>query len=153
MERQSSTEQRIQIKPLTRFNWEQAIQLQLHDYQEDYLPSILFSIAQSKFENLFPYGIFEGERMVGFLMYGEFDAICWISRFMIEKDSQEQGIGKTALRQLLNLLRNQPKCKEIRTSFSRKNALAEYFFRSQGFEAIGDGMDKEIVMRYRDGRG
>ena len=87
--------------------------------------------------------------MVGFLMYGEFDAICWISRFMIDKRFQEQGIGKTALRQLLDLLRSQPRCREIRTSFSRKNALAEYFFRAQGFEPIGDGLDKEIVMRYR----
>jgi ribosomal protein S18 acetylase RimI-like enzyme len=68
---------------------------------------------------------------------------------MVDKDHQEQGIGKIALRQLLDLLRNQPKCKEIRTSFSRKNALAEYFFRSQGFEPIGDGVDKEIVMRFR----
>jgi diamine N-acetyltransferase len=152
MERPSSTDQKIQIKPLTRFNWEQATQLELHDYQEDFLPSVLFSIAQSKFENLFPYGIFEGEKLVGFLMYGEFDAICWISRFMIDKHHQESGIGKTALRQLLDILRNQPKCKEIRTSFSRKNALAQYFFQSQGFEQIGDGLDKEIVMRYKSSR-
>ncbi|MFN8393498.1 MAG: GNAT family N-acetyltransferase [Bacteroidia bacterium] len=149
MENASSADQKVSIKPLNRFNWEQATQLQLHDYQEDFLPSVLFSLAQSKFENLFPYGIFEGEQMVGFLMYGEFDAICWVSRFMIDKRYQEQGIGKTALRHLLDLLRNSPKCKEIRTSFSRKNALAEYFFRSQGFEPMGDGIDKEIVMRFR----
>lgn len=149
MESPFSTEHRVQIRPLTRFNWEEATRLQLHDYQEDFLPSILFSLAQSKFEHLFPYGIFEGERMVGFLMYGEFDAICWISRFMIDKHHQEQGVGKMALRQLLDLLRSQPKCKEIRTSFSRKNALAEYFFRSQGFEPMGDALEKEIVMRWR----
>lgn len=149
MENGSSADQKVSIKPLTRFNWEQATQLQLHDYQEDFLPSVLFSLAQSKFENLFPYGIFEGEQMVGFLMYGEFDAICWISRFMIDKRYQEQGIGKTALRHLMDILRGLPKCKEIRTSFSRKNALAEYFFRSQGFEPMGEGIDKEIVMRYR----
>ncbi|MEY3443697.1 MAG: hypothetical protein RLZZ519_1978, partial [Bacteroidota bacterium] len=65
MERPSSTDPTVQIKPLTRFNWEQATSLQLHDYQEDFLPSVLFSIAQSKFENLFPYGIFEGEELVG----------------------------------------------------------------------------------------
>ena len=144
-----STDQKVQIKPLTRFNWEQATRLELFDYQEDFLPSVLFSIAQSKFENLYPYGIFEGDHLVGFLMYGEFDAICWISRIMIDKNHQEQGIGKAALRQLLDLLRNQPKCKEIRTSFARQNALAEYFFRTSGFEPIGDGLDKEIVMRYR----
>jgi diamine N-acetyltransferase len=149
MEKTSSNDYKVTIKPLTRFTWDQATRLRLHDYQEEFIPPVLHSIAQSKFENLFPYGIFEGEAMVGFLMYGEFDAVCWISRIMVDKDSQEQGIGKAALRQMLELLRKQRRCKEVRTSFSRKNALAEYFFRSQGFEVIGEGMDNEIVMRHR----
>jgi diamine N-acetyltransferase len=148
MENPSSTDRRVQLKPLTRFTWEKATQLKLHDYQEDFMPSVLFSIAQSKFENLFPFGIFEGEEMVGFIMYGEFDGICWISRIMIDMAHQERGIGRLALLQMLDNLRSQPRCKEIRTSFDRKNALAEYFFKSVGFEQIGEGLDKEIVMRW-----
>jgi diamine N-acetyltransferase len=149
MEKQSSTDLRVQIKPLTRFTWEKATALQLHDYQEGFMPSVMYSIAQSKFENLFPYGIFEGDELVGFLMYGEFDGICWVSRIMVDKQHQEQGIGKIALRLLLDILRSHPKCREIRTSFVRQNALAEYFFRSAGFETIGEGAGNEIVMRYR----
>jgi diamine N-acetyltransferase len=151
MENPSSTERRVRVKPLTRFNWELATKLQLHDYQEEFLPSVLFSLAQSKFENLFPYGIFEEEDLVGFLMYGEFDGICWISRILVDKDFQERGIGRKALVQMLDLLRSQPRCKEIRTSFARQNALAEYFFKSAGFEQIGEGLDKEIVMRWAKG--
>jgi diamine N-acetyltransferase len=149
MEKQSSNDLRVTIKPLTRFSWEKATTLQLHEYQEDFMPSVLFSIAQSKFENLFPYGIFQGEELVGFLMYGEFDGVCWVSRIMVDKHHQEQGIGKTALRQLLDILRSHPKCREIRTSFARQNALAEYFFRSAGFEMIGEGVGNEMVMRFR----
>ncbi len=148
MENPSSTDRKVHIKALTRFTWERATQLQLHDYQEDFLPPVLFSLAQSKFENLFPFGIYEGDEMVGFLMYGEFDSVCWISRFMIDKEHQEKGIGRLALIQLLDLLRSQPKCKEIRTSFARQNALAEYFFRSAKFIPMGDAGDKEIVMRW-----
>ena len=149
MENQSSTEKGIQISPLTRFNWEKATELQLQDYQKDFLPSVMYSLAQSKFENLHPLGIFENDTLVGFLMYGEFDGRCWINRVMIDKDFQEQGIGKAALRQLLDLLRRNPKCREIRTSFARQNALAEYFFRSAGFELLDDGLVDEIVMVYR----
>ena len=109
----------------------------------------MYSLAQSKFENLHPLGIFENDTLVGFLMYGEFDGRCWINRVMIDKDFQEQGIGKAALRQLLDLLRRNPKCREIRTSFARQNALAEYFFRSAGFELLDDGLVDEIVMVYR----
>jgi diamine N-acetyltransferase len=150
MENPSSTERRLQIKPLTRFTWERATQLELHAYQEDFLPSVLHSLAQSKFENLFPYGIFEGEEMVGFLMYGEFDGVCWINRVMIDKAHQERGLGRLAVLQLMDLLRSLPRCKEIRTSFSRQNALAEYFFKSIGFEPINDAVDKEIVMRWKE---
>ena len=148
MENPSSSNARLQIKPLLRLNWEDATRLQLHDYQEDFLPSVLHSLAQSKFENLFSYGIFEGEEMVGFLMYGEFDGICWINRLMIDKAHQERGLGRLAVLQLLDMLRKHPRCQEIRTSFSRKNALAEYFFKSVGFTPIGEGMDTEIVMRW-----
>lgn len=67
---------------------------------------------------------------------------------MIDKAHQEKGIGRLALLQLLDILHSQPKCREIRTSFARQNALAEYFFRSARFEPIGEGLDKEIVMRW-----
>jgi diamine N-acetyltransferase len=149
MENPSSSEHSVRLKPLTRFTWEKATQLSLHDYQEDFLPSVLYSLAQSKFENLFPFGIFDYDELVGFTMYGEFDGVCWISRIMVDKAHQEQGIGRTAVTQMLDMLRSQPRCKEIRTSFARQNALAEYFFKSVGFEAMGEGIDKEIVMRYK----
>lgn len=145
----STTNGGVHLAPLTRFNWEQASQLELHDYQVDFLPSVLYSLAQSKFENLFPLGIFEGEALVGFAMYGEFDGRCWINRIMVDKAHQEKGIGAAALRQLLDLLRTKSRCREIRTSFSRQNAIAEYFFRSNGFEPVADGLDEEIVMRYK----
>jgi diamine N-acetyltransferase len=149
MENQSSTDKGIHISALTRFTWEKAASLELEDYQQDFMPSVLYSLAQSKFENLFPYGIFEGDKLVGFLMYGEFSGRCWINRIMVDKRFQQQGVGSTALRHLIDLLRGHPKCQEIRTSFSRKNALAEYFFRSAGFEVLNDGLPDEIVMVYR----
>ena len=148
MENPSSTDRKVVVKPLNRFTWEKATHLELHDYQEDFLPSVLYSLAQSKFENLFPYGIFDGDALVGFLMYGEFDGVCWISRIMVDKAHQTKGIGRKALSQILEVLRSQPRCKEIRTSFARQNALAEYFFKSAGFEQIAEGLDKEIVMRW-----
>jgi diamine N-acetyltransferase len=141
-------QEQVSIRPLTRFNWEQALTLELHDYQDGFLPPVLHSIAQSKFENLFPYGIFVGDHMAGFVMYGEFSGVCWVSRIMVDKAYQQRGIGTIALQHLLDLLKVHPKCREIRTSFGRDNALAEYFFRKAKFALIGDGLDNEIVMRY-----
>lgn len=148
MENPSSTEQKVTISPLTRFNWEQVLELELHDYQEDFLPSNLYSLAQSRFEDLEPFGIFLDGKMVGFLMYGEFSGVCWINRVMIDRDYQEKGIGYKAVELLLGKLARHPKCGEIRTSFARQNALAEYFFGKLGFQKISDGLDGEIVMRW-----
>jgi len=142
-------EKKITVRPLNRFNWEAATQLELHEYQSDFMPPILHSIAQSKFEDLEPMGIFAGDDLVGFAMYGNFSGICWINRIMLDKTHQEKGYGKKALQLILDKIKTRPNCQEIRTSFVRANALAEYFFGSMGFQRIADGLDGEIVMRWR----
>lgn len=141
-------EPQVTLRPLTRYNWETAVGLKLHDYQEDFLPPVLHTIAQSKFEEVHLFGIFEADLMVGFLAYGEFGGICWINRVLVDKHYQQMGIGKLALRLLLEKLKKNPVCQEIRTSFTKQNAIAEYFFRSEGFQRIADGLDDEIVMTY-----
>lgn len=145
----SHTDLKVTISPLTRFNWEETLDLELHDYQEDFLPPVLHSLAQSRFENLNPFGIFLDGKMVGYAMYGLFSGIGWVSRIMVDKHFQEHGIGKKALLLLIEHLKNHPQCREIRTSFSRQNALAEYFFGAAGFRRINQELEDEIVMRYR----
>lgn len=139
---------KVTVRPLNRFNWEVAANLELHDYQSDFMPGNLHSIALSRFEELEPAGIFAGDDMVGFAMYGNFSGVYWINRIMIGKEQQENGYGKKALQIILDKLKTRPDCSEIRTSFVRQNALAEYFFSSMGFERIADGLDGEIVMRW-----
>jgi len=136
------------LRPLNRFNWETAANLQLEDYQQDFLPSNLFSIAQAQYEGLTPLGIFGDDRLVGLAVWGNFSGVYWISRVMVDKDHQEKGLGTRAVRQLVDKLKSRPDCAEIRTSFVRQNAIAEYFFGKLGFQRIADGLEGEIVMRY-----
>lgn len=112
------------------------------------MPSNLHSIAQSKFEELTACGIFAGDDLVGFLMYGNFGGVYWVNRIMVDKAYQEMGYGRTALDKLLQQLKTKPDCHEVRTSFVRQNAIAEYFFGMAGFQRIADGLDGEIVMRW-----
>lgn len=144
----ASSTYKITVRPLNRYNWEEAANLELHDYQSDFMPSNLHSIAQSKYENLTACGIFSDDLMVGFVMYGNFSGVFWISRIMVDKAYQEMGFGRSALDKLLGQLKTHPECKEIRTSFVRQNAIAEYFFGQAGFRRIADGLDGEIVMRW-----
>lgn len=145
---EASSTSKVSIRPLNRFNWEEAASLELHDYQKDFMPSNLHSIAQSKYENLIACGIFADETLVGFAMYGNFSGVCWINRIMVDKAYQEMGYGRAALDKLVGQLKTRPDCAEIRTSFVRQNAIAEYFFSQAGFHRISDGLEGEIVMRW-----
>lgn len=142
----SSTDQNVHISSLDRFNWELALNLDIADDQRGYIPNNLYSIAQSKFEDCHPFGIWMGKTMVGFQMYCHFQGICWISRIMIDRAHQNKGIGKKALVLLIAELRKDFRCKEIRTSFQQQNALAEVLFSGVGFKRIGEAVDGEIVM-------
>ena len=135
-----------QIVPLDRYNWELCLDIKLSEAQEDFIPSVLYSLAQAKFEDLAPYGIFHHGKIAGFLMYGEFAGICWINRIMIDIDFQGQGIGSAALQQLIAQLKRKMSCREIRTSYSVENIAADRFFRAHGF-VPSEAVTGEIVAR------
>lgn len=137
----------ISLTSLNRFNWESYLAIQIHAAQENFVPSVLFSLAQAKFENLFPLGIHLDNQIVGFVMYGNFSGIFWINRILIDKRFQRKGIGKNALRQLIAQFRQNPQCKEIRTSFVAENIAARKLFTDLGFIPINEEMEGEIVAK------
>lgn len=139
---------RVTLLLLDRYNWEATLDLQLTEAQEAFVPSVLYSLAQAKFEALTPYGITAGEKMVGLLMYGNFGGICWINRLLIDARYQRQGIGKAAVQELLARLQTRPDCAEIRTSYSPENAAAAAFFQTMGFVPLDSPLPDEVVARY-----
>jgi len=141
-----------QIIPLDRYNWELCLDIKLNPEQSAFLPPVLYSLAQAKFENLTPYGIVKDEKMVGFLMYGEFGDICWVNRILMDKDYQGMGIGSKALGLLLDKLRLNYRCREIRTTYSADNEAAAAFFAGMGFVANGEPINNEIIAVFEANR-
>ncbi|MCB9231254.1 MAG: GNAT family N-acetyltransferase [Bacteroidia bacterium] len=136
----------VQLIPLNRFNWEEVISLQPAPGQEEFLPSNLFSIAQSKFDpGCTPLAIQKNDRTVGFAMYCNWNGVCWINRIMVDQESQQQGVGSKALELLVELLTRKKDCAEIRASMAVNNIWAQYLFSNAGFEATGAD-DHEIIM-------
>ncbi|MFN0202495.1 MAG: GNAT family N-acetyltransferase [Bacteroidia bacterium] len=135
----------ITLTPLTRFNWENYLSIELTEAQQQYVPSVLYSLAQAKFENLFPFGIdYEGVE-IGFLMYGDFNGICWLNRLMIDRRYQQKGLGKQAVWAFIRQMQSNPRFREIRTSYVRNNIEAALLFESLGFEIINEALSQEIV--------
>lgn len=81
----------ITLQPITADNFGQAINLKVTPEQESFVASNVLSLAQSKFYPfLIPVAIYEGEEMVGFLMYmlDEEDGRYWLTRLMVAPERQ-----------------------------------------------------------------
>lgn len=138
----------VRVAPLTRFNWEQVLDLEPEPAQRAFMPDLLHSIAQSKFENCTPCGIWHQGALCGFLLYCQFQQACWISRVLVDRRWQRQGIAQRAVNLVVKHLRSHPGCREIRTSVAAENFAALALFVSAGFEPMGDD-EAEVILRFR----
>lgn len=138
----------VSIELLDRYNWEACLEIELTPEQNRFVPSVLYSLAQARFEDLVPYGIRYQGNMVGMLMYGRFSAgLCWINRVLIDKEYQRLGIGQKAVEQLLIQLRRRRQCAEIRTSYVPENLAAAHFFAKLGFRPVDAPLEDEVVVQ------
>lgn len=108
------------------------------------------SIAQSKFEtSLKPYAIYNGEKIVGFLMFNsvqeELDGY-WVYRIMVDKESQGKGIGKAATKLMILEMAKLPNAKRIIVGYHPENLGAHNLYSSLGFVDHGDRFGKEMAV-------
>lgn len=140
----------VTLKEITKENWRQAIDLKVRDDQKTFVASNLFSIAQSKVEPyLVPLGVYDGDTMVGFAMYGRDpeDGSYWIVRLMVGEGHQGKGYGRAAVDELVKLMSAMPDCNEVKLSCVPDNVGAETLYVNYGFEKTGIVEDGENVFR------
>ena len=134
--------------------------------QEDFVATNGISLAQAyeyraKGKYAQPFGIYDGETPVGFLMIG-FDIadeeadrekyplltnnyLIW--RFMIDKNHQKKGYGRAAMKLALDFIRTWP-CGEAEycwLSYEPENEVARKLYQSFGFieaEKMPEGWDE-----------
>ncbi|MCY6356330.1 GNAT family N-acetyltransferase [Clostridium sp. ZS2-4] len=86
----------IEFKQIDRTNYNECIELSLNEEQKKFVAPNMFSLVESAYEpNLYPLGIYNDGKMVGFILY-DFDVELdgWsMSRFMVDVKYQNQGFG------------------------------------------------------------
>lgn len=107
----------------------------------------------------FPFGIYDGDVPVGFLMIGFGADDCWedapavaqgsynIWRLMIDQRFQGRGYGRQALALALDFVRSAP-CGPAPLcwlSYEPENAAARALYQSFGFEETGDWDGDEVI--------
>lgn len=139
----------IILKEINRENWEECIELQVEENQRKFVASNSYSLLESKYEDYcYPMGIYDGETMVGFLMYS-FDEDTnkwWMCRLMMDKKHQGKGYGKKSIELLIDLMKKEKGNIVLCTSFEPENTVADKLYESIGFRKTGEIAWGEVVM-------
>jgi len=141
----------IELKEITPDNFEDILKLKVAESQKEFVSSTAYSLAQAWAyrETAFPFAIYSGEVIVGFVMLGYYGKrqqyTLW--KFMIDESYQNKGYGKEALRLAIKYLREVQNAKEIYTGVAIGNGVAKHLYQSCGFEETGvveDNMEELV---------
>lgn len=153
----------VTLKAVREDNVWPLLRLKVAENQRDFVATNTESIVEAYCalaagETAMPYGIYDGETPVGFLMlgYGKMpgdaekkDAPPAYSlwRFMIDERYQRKGLGREALKQALALIRTKP-CGPADVcflSYEPENTTAKELYLSFGFRENGMMDEEEII--------
>jgi diamine N-acetyltransferase len=158
----------LSIRPVTKDNWRALAKLKVRQDQTHFVASNIYSIAESHYGydepdgsghwDMFPYGIYEDEQPVGFMMYGynfanrEFEA--FIIRLMVDENHQGKGYGKFGMQQMLDIFRQDERIHNVGISYEPENEVARKLYASLGFVEPGKMLDEETlaILHLRDGQ-
>ncbi|MFN8386132.1 MAG: GNAT family N-acetyltransferase [Anaerolineales bacterium] len=144
-----------EIRPVTKENWQDLIDLKVRDDQKNFVASNLYSIAQSQFGDefeghwdLFAFGIYDNDTPVGFLMYGLNYAHptqqAYIQRLMVDEKFQGKGYGRFGMQKMLEIFRAEDRVKEVSISYEPENDVARKLYASLGFVETGRIIEDEV---------
>ena len=144
----------ITLRKIDESNFIDAFHLKLAPGQEEFVSHPIRSLAQAYvyYHQCTPFGIYDGDTMVGYVMViydydiPEYD----IWHMMIDENHQSRGYGRAALEKVLDYIRTKPfgDSDRIALTCNEENAPALHLYRSLGFEETGnaDGDEIELVL-------
>ena len=139
----------IQLREIKEDNFRDCIRLNVSEHQKNFVASNVYSIAQAyiHYGSAFPYGIYQDDQMVGFVMLGhnKEDQEFWLWRFMIDEKFQNQGFGTEAVKLALDKF-HEMNAPEVYLSYEPENHIADALYRKFGWLPTGKIEDGEIVM-------
>ena len=145
-----------ELRPVTKENWEDLIKLKVCEDQKHFVASNLYSIAQSRFGeeyeghwDLFPFGIYDGDTPVGFLMYGlnflHPKRQAFIIRLMVDERFQGKGFGRFGMEKMIEIFRADERIRQAGISYEPENEDARRLYAALGFVETGEMVEEEVL--------
>jgi len=142
----------IELRKITEENFIDAFNLKLAPGQEGFVSHPIRSLAQAYVyrEQCQPFGIYAGDRMVGYVMViydydiPEYD----IWHMMIDESMQGLGYGSAALDRIIDYIRTKPfgASDRVALTCNKNNFKAMKLYENKGFSATGIEDEDEIEL-------
>lgn len=142
----------VELRIITKENIEEVLNLSVYEYQESFVSSTAHSLAQAYVyhETAFPFAVYAEDTIVGFIMMGYYETkkqyTLW--KLLIDKNQQNKGYGREALKQGIMYLRDKYDAREIYTGVALGNEKAKNVYSSIGFKETGLVEDNMEEMKY-----
>lgn len=132
---------KVLLRPVTKENIDDILALRVEEGQERFVSSTAESLAQAYVyaETAYPFGVYDGEELVGFIMMGYYEAKKYYTlwKFLIDRRYQNKGYGRKALMLGLDFVKERFQVKEIYTGVTPGNTVAKKLYESVGFRDTG----------------
>lgn len=154
----------LRLEKITGGNVWDILKLRVSEAQKDFVAGNDISITEAYAAiagngHAFPFGIYEDDTPVGFLMIGFDKDDYWedapqiaqgnysLWRLMIDRRYQEKGYGREAIRLALEFIRTFPcgKAEFCWLSYELENVVARRLYHSFGFAETGEMDENEII--------
>ena len=143
----------LRFEPITDSNRAAFEALRLLPEQKDFVDSVAECLQEAGTDRRWhPLGILDGDRPVGFAMYGCFheqgEDRVWLDRFLIDSRNQRKGYGSAALDRLLVRLPREYHTDTVYLSVFDSNRFAARMYQDHGFVFNGEldiGGEKVMV--------
>lgn len=161
---ETGTKSRVHLEKVCAKNVWELLALEVDETQKSYVATNTESIVEAYTTlaaggHVFPFGIYSGEKAVGFLMIGYGVDDDWTDapeiarnsyslwRLMIDRRYQKKGYGRQAIALALTFIRTFP-CGAAKTcilSYEPENEVARRLYASFGFRETGDTDGDEVI--------
>lgn len=140
---------KISLREINEDNWRECIHLNVSGEQQRFVATNVNGLALAyAHKEMNPRAIYDGDQMVGFLMYAKDpdDGVFYINRLMVDSKFQKKGYGREAMKLLLQQLKDDG-VEFVDIMHKPDNNVAIKLYRSLGFEETSDTVDGEAISR------
>lgn len=143
----------ISFKEINEDNYDEILKLEVLEVDKHFIAPNVRSLADCwlyrKNNDCFPYGIYYGNLLVGFILICIDDKEYYIWRMMIDKNYQNRGYGSKVLEYIIDIVEKDSTIDYILTDYvlgnvKMKNLLEKYNFKEYKYYEKWD----QMAMKY-----